>query len=108
MRAPFSLIIAMVMSFFISARLARIYLVAVIVLGAFLAVITVNAYKYFSAVFEKYDDLNASVQENIAAIRVVKAYVREDYEISKFQKACGNLYLMFVKAESIVTYMRLR
>lgn len=103
-RAPFSLIIAMVMSFFISARLARIYLVAVIVLGAFLAVITVNAYKYFSAVFEKYDDLNASVQENIAAIRVVKAYVREDYEISKFQKACGNLYLMFVKAESIVTY----
>lgn len=103
-RAPFSLIIAMVMSFFISAKLARIYLVAVIVLGAFLAVITVNAYKYFSAVFEKYDDLNASVQENIAAIRVVKAYVREDYEISKFKKACGNLYLMFVKAESIVTY----
>lgn len=103
-RAPFSLIIAMVMSFFISVRLARIYLVAVIVLGVFLAVITVNAYKYFSAVFEKYDDLNASVQENIAAIRVVKAYVREDYEISKFQKACGNLYLMFVKAESIVTY----
>lgn len=103
-RAPFSLIIAMVMSFFISAKLARIYLVAVIVLGGFLAVITVNAYKYFSAVFEKYDDLNASVQENIAAIRVVKAYVREDYEISKFKKACGNLYLMFVKAESIVTY----
>ena len=103
-RAPFSLIIAMVMSFFISAKLASVYLVAVILLGAFLAVITVNAYKYFSAVFEKYDDLNASVQENIAAIRVVKAYVREDYEISKFKKACGNLYLMFIKAESIVTY----
>ncbi len=103
-RAPFSLIIAMIMSFFISAKLATVYLVAVIVLGGFLAVITVNAYKYFSAVFEKYDDLNASVQENIAAIRVVKAYVREDYEISKFQKACGNVYLMFVKAESIVTY----
>lgn len=103
-RAPFSLIIAMVMSFFISAKLATVYLVAVIVLGIFLAVITVNAYQYFSAVFEKYDDLNASVQENIAAIRVVKAYVREDHEINKFQKASGNLYLMFVKAESIVTY----
>lgn len=103
-RAPFSLVIAMIMSFFISAKLASVYLAAVILLGAFLAVITVNAYKYFSAVFEKYDDLNASVQENIAAIRVVKAYVREDYEIGKFKKACGNLYLMFVKAESIVTY----
>lgn len=103
-RAPFSLIIAMIMSFFISAKLATVYLAAVIVLGGFLAVITVNAYKYFSAVFEKYDDLNASVQENIAAIRVVKAYVREDHEIDKFQKACGNLYLMFVKAESIVAY----
>ena len=103
-RAPFSLIIAMVMSFFISVKLASIYLVAVLVLGGFLAVITVNAYKYFSAVFEKYDDLNASVQENIAAIRVVKAYVREDHEISKFQKASGNLYQMFIKAESIVAY----
>ncbi len=103
-RAPFSLIIAMVMSFFISAKLATVYLIAVIVLGGFLALITVNAYKYFSAVFEKYDELNASVQENIAAIRVVKAYVREDHEISKFQKASGNLYEMFVKAESIVTY----
>ncbi len=103
-RAPFSLIIAMVMSFFISPELASVYLVAVIVLGGILAVITVNAYKYFSAVFEKYDDLNASVQENISAIRVVKAYVREDYEISKFQKACGNLYQMFVKAESIIAF----
>lgn len=103
-RAPFSLIIAMVMSFFISAKLARVYLIAVLVLGGFLAIITVNAYKYFSAVFEKYDDLNASVQENIAAIRVVKAYVREDFEIGKFQKACGNLYMMFIKAESIVAY----
>ncbi len=103
-RAPFSLIIAMIMSFFISVKLASIYLIAVIVLGGFLAVITVNAYKYFSAVFEKYDDLNASVQENIAAIRVVKAYVREEHEIGKFQKASGNLYQMFLKAESIVAY----
>lgn len=103
-RAPFSLIIAMIMSFFISAKLASVYLIAVVVLGTFLAIITVNAYKYFSAVFEKYDELNASVQENISAIRVVKAYVREDYEIEKFQKACGNLYLMFIKAESIIAY----
>ena len=101
-RAPFSLIIAMVMSFFISARIAWVYLVAVILLGGFLAIITVNAYKYFSAVFEKYDDLNSSVQENISSIRVVKAFVREEYEINKFQKACANLYQMFVKAESIV------
>lgn len=103
-RAPFSLIIAMVMSFFISAKLASVYLAAVIVLGAFLTFITTNAYKYFSEVFEKYDELNASVQENISAIRVVKAYVREDYEINKFQKASGNLYLMFLKAENIVAY----
>lgn len=103
-RAPFSLIIAMVMSFFISAELASVYLIAVIVLGGFLAFITVNAYKYFSAVFEKYDELNASVQENVSAIRVVKAYVREDYEISKFKKANSNLYQMFIKAESIITY----
>lgn len=103
-RAPFSLIIAMIMSFFISVKLAFIYLAAVFLLGGFLAVITVNAYQYFSAVFDKYDDLNASVQENISAIRVVKAYVREDYEISKFKKACGNLYLMFVKAESIIAF----
>ncbi len=103
-RAPFSLIIAMIMSFFISAELASVYLVAVIVLGGFLALITVNAYKYFSAVFEKYDDLNASVQEIVSAIRVVKAYVREDYEIGKFKKASSNLYQMFIKAESIIAY----
>lgn len=103
-RAPFSLVIAMVMSFFISAKLACVYLAAVILLGVFLAVITVNAYKYFSAVFEKYDELNASVQENVSAIRVVKAYVRENYEIEKFRKACGNLYQMFVKAENTIVY----
>lgn len=101
-RSPFSLIIAMMMSFFISVKLASVYLAAVLVLGGFLAFITSRAFRYFSAVFEKYDDLNASVQENVSAIRVVKAYVREDYEISKFKKASGNIYKMFVKAESIV------
>lgn len=57
---------------------------------------------YFQEVFEKYDDLNASIQENITAIRVVKAYVREDYETTKFQKACNKVYEMFVRAEKLV------
>ena len=80
MRAPASMICAMTMAFFIHAKLACIYLAAVIILGSLLAVIMLNAHKYFSRVFQKYDDLNASVQENVSAIRVVKAYVREDYE----------------------------
>lgn len=103
-RAPASLICAMAMAFFINARLASIYLVAVIVLGALLILISSRAMKYFSEVFKKYDDLNASVQENVSAIRVVKAYVREDYETSKFTKASQNLYRMFVKAEGIVAW----
>ena len=101
-RAPFSIICAMIMAFFINARLACIYLIAVIVLGAILAFITVRAHHYFMQVFPKYDDLNASVQENVSAIRVVKAYVREDYEKKKFTTASQNIYKMFVKAESII------
>ena len=103
MRAPFSLICAMVMAFVINARLASVYLIAVIVLGCALVLIMSRATKYFGMVFEKYDDLNASVQENISAIRVVKAYVREDYEKDKFKKANGNIYNMFVNAEKITT-----
>ena len=103
MRAPFSLICAMVMAFIINARLASVYLIAVIVLGCALVLIMSRATKYFGMVFEKYDDLNASVQENISAIRVVKAYVREDYEKDKFKKANGNIYIMFVNAEKIIT-----
>ncbi len=101
-RAPISLICAMVMAFYISARLARIYLIAVVILGGLLFFLSTKARKYFDVVFTKYDDLNASVQENISAIRVVKAYVREEYENKKFTKASGNLYRMFVQAESIV------
>ena len=101
-RAPFSIICAMIMAFFINARLACIYLIAVIVLGAILAFITVRAHRYFMQVFPKYDDLNASVQENVSAIRVVKAYVREDYEKKKFTTASQNIYKMFVKAESVI------
>lgn len=102
-RSPFSLIVAMIMAFSVSPRIASIYLIAVIILGVFLAVITVNAHKYFTKVFEKYDDLNASVQENVTAMRVVKAYVREDYERGKFGKASYNIYKMFIKAEAIVS-----
>lgn len=102
MRAPASMIIAMVMAFSINARLASIYLIAVIFLGICLAFIIPRANTYFRQVFEKYDDLNASVQENVSAIRVVKAYVREDYEKGKFAKANQNIYNMFLKAEKLV------
>ena len=104
MRAPASIICAMAMSFFISPRLATIYLIAVIVLGALLLFISKAAMKYFDRAFKRYDDLNESVQENVSAIRVVKAYVREDYEKNKFRKASQNIYNMFVKAESILAF----
>lgn len=104
MRAPISLIIAMVMSFLISPRLAGIYLFVVMILGVILAVIVTNATRHFSQVFPRYDDLNESVEENVSAIRVVKAYVREDYENQKFKKASGNLYNLFCKAENIVAW----
>lgn len=103
-RAPFSMICAMVMAFAINAKLAAVYLVAVIFLGGCLALIIRQATKYFNQVFEKYDDLNASVQENVSAIRVVKAYVREDHEKKKFKKASENVYHMFVKAESLIAW----
>lgn len=104
MRAPASIICAMAMSFFISPRLATIYLIAVILLGALLLFISKAAMKYFNRAFKRYDDLNESVQENVSAIRVVKAYVREDYEKKRFSKAAQNIYDVFVKAESLVVY----
>lgn len=104
MRAPASIICAMAMSFFISPRLATIYLIAVILLGALLLFISKAAMKYFDRAFKRYDDLNESVQENVSAIRVVKAYVREDYEKKRFSKAAQNIYDVFVKAESLVVY----
>ena len=104
MRAPFGLIVAMVMSFVISPRLASVYLTAVVVLGCVLALIVSLAMKHFTQAFPKYDALNESVQENVSAIRVVKAYVREDYENEKFKKASGNIYKIFCKAEGIVAW----
>ena len=102
-RGPFSLAISMCMAFVINARLATIYLVAAIFLGFVLVTIATKTMKYFRQVFEKYDEMNRSVQENVSAIRVVKAYVQEDYERQKFRKAAGNIYTMFTKAESLLT-----
>ncbi len=101
-RAPASLICAMTMAFFINARLASIYLIAVLVLGTLLILIMSRAIKYFNQVFKKYDALNESIQENVAGIRVVKAYVRGGYETEKLEKASDNIYRMFVKAEKII------
>ena len=103
-RAPASLLCAMFMAFQINVRLASIYLAAVILLGTILFLIMNNATKYFQQAFPKYDDMNASVQENVSAIRVVKAYVREDHEISKFRKTSHNIYKIFVKAECNLVY----
>ncbi len=104
MRAPATIICAMAMSFFISPSLATIYLIAVILLGGCLVFISTKAMNFFEKAFERYDDLNESVQENVSAIRVVKAYVREDYEKKRFSKAADNIYKVFTKAESLVVY----
>jgi len=103
-RAPITLIIAMVMAFTINARLASIYLAAVAGLSVIIAILISKAMKYFTQVFQRYDDLNATVQENVSAIRVVKAFVREKHENEKFKEASGNLYNTFVKAEKIVSW----
>ena len=102
MRAPASLICALAMAFITNARVSTIFLGAIVVLGIALFFIVNRARKYFTAAFPKYDELNASVQENVSAIRVVKAYVREDYEKNKFVKASENIYKIFVKAEGVV------
>ncbi|MBZ9690961.1 ABC transporter ATP-binding protein [Clostridium sp. M14] len=101
-RAPFTLISAMIICFYINAKLALIFLGAIVFLGGALYLILTKVHPYFKKVFKKYDDLNASVQENLTGIRVVKAYVREDYEISKFHKASKNLYENFIKAEKLI------
>ena len=98
-RAPISMICAMSMAFFINAQLATVYLIAVALLAIVIAFIIRRAMKYFQMAFPKYDELNASVQENVSAIRVVKAYVREDYETTKFRKASQGIYDIFQKAE---------
>lgn len=101
-RAPFMLISAMLMSFYINFKMALIFLGATIFLGFALYSIISRAYPIFENVFKKYDELNASVQENLTGIRVVKAYVREEHEVSKFHKASKNLYDNFIKAEKLI------
>lgn len=103
-RAPASLICAMAMAFLINARLATIYLIAVLILGTILALIIRGATKYFNVAFKRYDSLNASVQENVSAIRVVKAYVREDYENEKFTRESSGVAGIFMKAESVLAF----
>lgn len=104
MRAPVTIICAMAMSFYYNTKIASIYLIVVILLGGVLAIIISRAGRYFKAAFPKYDELNASVQENVSAIRVVKAYVREDNEKKKFKKASHNIYNLFVKAENVIVF----
>ena len=101
-RAPMMLILAMVMTFTIHAGLAVYFLYALIFLAVALTLITVLSYPVFRRVFRKYDDLNASVQENITNMRVVKAYVKEEAETKKFKSASEKLYEMFCKAEKIL------
>ena len=103
-RAPASLLCAMIMAFRINGKLSGVYLVAVVILGVLLALIMSHATKYFQQAFPKYDDMNASVQENVSAIRVVKAYVREEQETDKFKKASENIYRIFMKAEGNLVY----
>lgn len=101
-RAPASILIAMAMAFIISPRLTSVYVAAIIVLSIFLFIMIRKASRYFREMFTRYDGLNESVQENITAIRVVKSFVREDYENSKFRRAVGSLYDATIRAEKII------
>lgn len=103
-RAPMMLVCSMIMSFMINVRISLVFLGALVVLGIILFSIMNLTMPLFRSVFDKYDDLNASVQENVSGIRVVKAFVREDYENQKFTAAADNLYRLFVKAESILVF----
>ena len=102
-RAPVSLIVAMFMAMRISPRLSQIFCVALVFLTIVMALLISKTMGLFSRVFKKYDALNASVQENVSAIRVVKAYVREKFENSRFRKASGDVYQLFVSAEKMMT-----
>jgi len=103
-RAPFMLVSSLVMCFFIQPDLSMVFVVAILFLALILMMIVRMAMKVFDKVFKKYDGLNASVQENVSAIRVVKAYVREEHENEKFGKASKELYDLSVKAEGIVAF----
>lgn len=101
-RAPFTLICSLIMCIAINGELSLIFLAALVILGVALFLIIGKVSRIFEVVFKKYDDLNASVQENVSAIRVVKAFVREDHETTKFKNASNSIYKMFVKAENLI------
>ena len=103
-RAPSSLIVAMIMAFCINKKIASIYLIAVLMLGVALFFIMKRATGFFQQAFPKYDEMNAAVQENVSAIRVVKAYVREKEETSKFKRTSENIYKIFLKAEKNIIF----
>ena len=101
-RAPLNLVFAIFMCVFINTKMSTIFIIALVILGTALYLIISRTVKLFQQVFKKYDDLNNVVQENVSAIRVVKAFVREDYENKKFSKAARTLYGLFVKTESLM------
>ena len=101
-RAPFRLLLSIVMCLVIDPRLSLIFIIAMVILGVSLYLIITRVSRLFQQVYVKYDELNQSVQENVQAIRVVKAFVREDYESSKFGKAADGLYHLYTKAESLM------
>lgn len=103
-RAPLSLICALAMAMMINVKVSSVFIIAIIFLGGVIALIVKTTMPVFGKVFKMYDNLNASVQENVSAIRVVKSFVREDYETEKFNKAAYSVYKMFVKAENNLTY----
>ena len=103
-RAPFKLVLSILMCLVIDARLSLVFLVALVILSFSLYHIISRVAKLFQQVFVKYDELNQSVQENVSAIRLVKAFVREDYENEKFARAADNLYKLYVKAESLMAW----
>ena len=103
-RAPVHLVFALIMALSIGGPLALIFVVAIAFLLAVLASIMVPTFKIFDRVFKNYDNLNASVQENVSAIRVVKSFVREGFENEKYTKACEGLYQQFVNAESRLSF----
>lgn len=101
-RAPLTIIVSMIMCFVVDSQLSLIFLAAIVLLALALFLVIRRAMPNFQKSFRKYDDLNSSVQENITGIRVVKSFVREDFETGKFNKAVDTIYNLFVKAESIV------
>ena len=102
-RAPLTLLFSMIMCFFINVKISSVFLCAIVLLGVVLIIIVKASLKYFDKAFDTYDRVNADIQENISAIRVVKSYVREDYENDKFEKSVNRLKKLFIKAEGYLT-----